>query len=410
MNLKHINSLIIFILASYPSLIFSADLYNPLTGYLTIPRVVVDTPPPGQAPLENVVVTIQEVIAVGANYLLKDRPISGESDRYDSSTGYLTIPQVVLADQVYEDVIVTLSTLISRTDWGIVTSAAPETFPASDVSQETVDLTLKWFNIAAAEWGNYGPVEMYIIGKDVEAARNLEDTYCQRHRALDPKWEVKWDCANDNYAIFTSYVDEGGAAISTQKKSTKQYDYMMMIMSAKYPGPSEESYKPVVLHEYFHIFQHSHINDECTDDTRDECERRNKMGGKDKPWFAEGGAEFMAQWLYSKQDGVREGYFSEIMLSKLASVEAYKAQNLPLDQLSYSSNVSTYDIGTWFIAYLIHNEGIETFRDQFYGRIKTMGFDEAFELSFGKTRSQYLADFDEFLNLTEDEMMLIIDY
>ena len=99
-----------------------------------------------------------------------------------------------------------MNTLISRTDWGIVTSAAPEIFPSSDVSQETVDLTLKWFNIAAAEWGNYGPVELYIVGNDAEAARNLEDAYCQRHRALDPKWEVEWDCANSNYAIFTGRV------------------------------------------------------------------------------------------------------------------------------------------------------------------------------------------------------------
>jgi hypothetical protein len=409
MNLKSTKSLLIFMLTLSPSLIFSADLYNPLNGYLTIPRVVIDTSPSGQAPLENIVVTIQEVIAFGGNYFLDDRPITGESDSYDSSTGYLTIPQLVLADQVYEDVVVTLSAFISRTDWGVLTAATPEVFPASDVSQDTVDLTIKWYNKAAAEWGNYGPVELYIVGNDVEAARNLEKEYCQRHKALDPKWEVKWDCANDNYQIFTRYVGEGGAAISTKKNPTRQYDFMMMIMSAKYPGPNEEDYKPVVFHEYFHIFQHSHIDDECTNDTRDECERRNKMGGDGKPWFAEGGAEYMGQWLYSKQDGVREGYFSEIMRRKLFSVEGYKAQNLPLDQLSYSSDVPTYDIGTWFIAYLIHEKGMEAFRDDFYGRLGEMGFDAAFELSFGKTRSQYLADFDEFLNLTEHEIMLIID-
>lgn len=409
MKSKRRNILLIFTLFLNPCSTFGADLYNPLTGYLTIPKVVIDGSSSGQAPIENIVVTIKDVISAGGSYLLDDRLITGEADSYDMSTGYLTIPQVVLENQVYENVVVTLNTLISRTDWGIVTSAAPEIFPSSDVSQETVDLTLKWFNIAAAEWGNYGPVELYIVGNDAEAARNLEDAYCQRHRALDPKWEVEWDCANSNYAIFTGYVDEGGAAISTQKRSTRQYDYLMMIMSAKYPGPREEDYKPVVLHEYFHIFQHSHINDECTGDTRDECERNNKMGGEGKPWFAEGGAEYMGQWLYSNQDGVREGYFSEIMLRKLASVEGYKAQNLPLDQLSYSSNVSAYDIGTWFIAYLIHNEGIEAFRDQFYGKIGKMAFDDAFELSFGKTRSQYLDDFDEFLNNSEDEIMLIID-
>ena len=154
MKSKRRNILLIFTLFLNPCSTFGADLYNPLTGYLTIPKVVIDGSSSGQAPIENIVVTIKDVISAGGSYLLDDRLITGEADSYDMSTGYLTIPQVVLENQVYENVVVTLNTLISRTDWGIVTSAAPEIFPSSDVSQETVDLTLKWFNIAAAEWGN----------------------------------------------------------------------------------------------------------------------------------------------------------------------------------------------------------------------------------------------------------------
>ena len=170
--------------------------------------------------------------------------------------------------------------------WGVITCAEPEVFKASDVSNETVNLTLQWYKIAVAEWGNYGPVEIYIIGNDTDAAKQLEDDYCERHKALDSNWKEEWDCANDNYQIFTRYIEDGGAAISTLKRTYLDYDFIMMIMSAKYPGPEEEDYKPVTLHEYFHIFQHSHLDGECTGDSRDTCDRDAKMGGKDTPWWS----------------------------------------------------------------------------------------------------------------------------
>ena len=31
-------------------------------------------------------------------------------------------------------------------------------------------------------------------------------------------------------------------------------------MSSKYPGPEEEDYKPVVMHEYFHVYQQANLS------------------------------------------------------------------------------------------------------------------------------------------------------
>ena len=293
-------------------------------------------------------------------------------------------------------------------EWGVVTCAEPEIFKTSDVSDEALELTLEWYNIAAEEWGNFGPVEIYVIGNDLDAAKVLEDEYCQRHKALDSKWNEEWDCANENYQIFTNYVDDGGAAISTFKRSHLDYDFFMMIMSSKYPGPEEEDYKPVTLHEYFHIFQHSQISDECSDDNRDTCERDSKMGGKGKPWFAEGGAEFMAQSLYSKQDGVSDNYLKQVMERKLnMSQEGYNSQGETLDQIGYDAQVNVYDVGAWFIAYLIHNEGVDAFIDGFYGDLDELGFNAAFEANFNKTRSDYLTEFDTFFAQSAEDVMAI---
>jgi hypothetical protein len=295
-------------------------------------------------------------------------------------------------------------------EWGVVTCAEPEVFKTSDVSDETLNLTIEWYNIGAEEWGNFGPVEIYIIGEDIDAAKALEDQYCERHKALDSNWNEEWDCANENYEIFTRYVDEGGAAISTFKRDYLEYDFMMMIMSAKYPGPTEDDYKPVTLHEYFHIFQHSQISDECSSDNRDTCERDSKMGGKDKPWFAEGGAEFMAQSLYSKQEGVRENYLREVMQHKLEmSQDGYNSQDEALDQLGYDAQVNVYDVGAWFIAYLVHNEGEDAYIEGFYGDLDELGFDAAFEANFNKTKSDYLAEFDTFFQQPAEDVMALFD-
>ena len=69
-----------------------------------------------------------------------------------------------------------------------------------------------------------------------------------------------------------------------------------------------------------------------------------------------------------------------------ASLEGYKDQDLRLDELSYDSDVGVYDIGSWFIAYLIHNEGESAFLDGFHDDLNELGFNASFEKNFNKTR------------------------
>jgi len=293
--------------------------------------------------------------------------------------------------------------------WGQQTCATPEVFAASDVSPETVNLTLEWYEIGSIAWGNYGPIEIYIIGENRPAAEELEDEYCERHKALDVNWKEEWDCANANYQIFTQYVEEGGAAVGTFMKAHTEYDFSTLIMSAKYPGPDEEDYKPVMLHEYFHIYQHAHIQDKCTDDSRDVCLRDDKMGGKNTPWFSEGGAEFMGQSLYAQQPGVDDNYLREVMERKLNhSLDGYKAQGVRLDNLTYQSDVNVYDVGAWFIAFLIHNEDESAFLEGFYGDLDELGFDGSFEKNFNSTRNSYLEDFELFLDQSREDIMSIL--
>ena len=94
-------------------------------------------------------------------------------------------------------------------------------------------------------------------------------------------WSKKWDCANKNHKIFTMYAEEGNAAVSTYLKEHLNYQFSTLIMSYKRPKPGEKDYAQVFLHEYFHVYQHAHVSDRCSDDQRKKCER-SKLNNKQR--------------------------------------------------------------------------------------------------------------------------------
>ena len=67
-----------------------------------------------------------------------------------------------------------------------------------------------------------------------------------------------------------------------------------------------------------------------------------------------------------------------------------------------------YDLGAWFIAYLIHNVGIETYRVNFYDDLNKLGFEGSFIENFGRSSAEFLDDFHAFLNLSIEAQLDII--
>ena len=301
--------------------------------------------------------------------------------------------------------------------WGEVITGTPPVYAAMDIDQSTIDLATKWYNVATDAWGNYGPTEIYIIGTDIEAARQIEDEFCDRHKKLDSGWKTEWDCANENYPLFTRYAKEGSAGVSTYNRDYLNYYFTTVSLSTQRPSPDEEDYKVVTMHEYFHVYQHAHISD--TDVNGDKTGRENKSGGEGKPWFAEGTAEFFAQLLYSRQPGVSANYLEEIMTRKYtSSINGYLAYDKGLKDLSYADPVAcswgyecwfdTYGVGTWFIAYLVDQVGEETVRVDYYKDLDELGFEASFVKHFQKSSDEMVRDFDVFLSGGLNEALKIL--
>ena len=297
--------------------------------------------------------------------------------------------------------------------WGQITSEKPRVYNATDISQSTIDLTLEWYRIGANAWGNYGPLEIWIVGSSKDAAIELDKLWCETRLEMDSDWNIKWDCANgdpyvtgNGWSPFYNFVNDGGAAVSTYRRDYFNYHFMTMTMSSKFPSPSEDDYKVVTLHEYFHIYQHSHISDIEINGNKEQ--RGSKNGGEGKPWFAEGSAEYMAQLLYSKQSGVKSGYLKERMGWKFSTVSDYKTFGKRLEEITYSDPVNAYDIGSWFIAYLVHQKGEEVLVKDFYSDLNELGFEGSFQKHYGKSSKESVDDFNLFLDQGITEALKII--
>ena len=283
--------------------------------------------------------------------------------------------------------------------WGQKIDNKAEFYAASDVSAFQVKLTRKWYEIAAHAWGNYGPLEFWVVGSSKKAASQLDQKYCQIRKQKNPAMHVR-DCLRRGHN-FASYAINGSAGLNTRRNENEQWSGFIITMSGKYPGPEEEDYMPVVLHEYFHVYQHAHVQSR----KKSEREKRNRKN----PWWSEGGAEYMAQLLYSRQEGVRTGYLRQKMQRKLKSLKDLRSGESIRDIPYGKRGIIGYDLGAWFIAFLIHKTSEEAYRVRFFQDLNREGFEGAFRKSFGRSSNQFLDEFhNTFLKLSRTEKLRIL--
>jgi hypothetical protein len=283
--------------------------------------------------------------------------------------------------------------------WGKIITGEAEFYAASDVPQSQIRLTEKWYEIAAGAWGNYGPLEFWIVGKGEAAAEELDKKYCALRKRKDPTVSLRH--CRDRGHNFVSYAKGGNAGLNTRRNERSQWSGFIITMSGKFPGPDEEDYRPVVLHEYFHVYQHAHIH------SRNETERESL--GRKNPWWGEGGAEYMAQLLYSRQPGVRPGYLGEVMRRKLNSLKDLRdGENIRHIPYGPRARIA-YDLGAWFIAFLVHKVGEDAYLKGFHQDLNKMGFEGSFRNNFGISSEKLLRQFhNSFLKLSLQDKMRII--
>ena len=64
--------------------------------------------------------------------------------------------------------------------WGQIVDFPPEIFFASDLSNTLREKFMIDLNLAISQFGNYGPLECYVLGNSTNAANELAIQYCNR--------------------------------------------------------------------------------------------------------------------------------------------------------------------------------------------------------------------------------------
>lgn len=287
--------------------------------------------------------------------------------------------------------------------WGLETSDLPNYYFTSDVPQSQINTINENYNIASNAWGNFGPLEYWIIGNDISLADSLDIAYCDKRYEMDPSLGSNYivNCLNRGYN-FVDYVNNGGAGLNTRRNQDDDYSVFVITHGSKFPSPSETDYDVVAMHEYFHVYQQAHVF------TKNEQERASKFPSN--PWFVEGGATFMSELLYSQQTNVSSNYLAEVMSWKLQNLDIFLASGIRLEDIQYGTESVqyAYELGAWFTAFLIHNFGVETYLVDFHDDLNILSFEQSFVVNFGKSSLEILDEFHDFLNLPVTDQLLIL--
>jgi len=305
---------------------------------------------------------------------------------------------------------------------------AIELFAASDVDEDIADAMETTLNVAADYWGLWWPVEYWVMGLDEAAGIELVEEFCSRRDSL-AQWDygdcMDWEASSEEHSMirYQAFSAECFVPISACSDAawSGEPEWGFHRFTQSYPfglagmmGISGDDDLAVVLHEYWHGVQHSHIS------TLDYNLREALMG---PVWFVEGSAEYMGQygWADLRSQGllpmVPSGdypyEFRGNMLDKLSYIdEAFSGEcegRELIELIEYSDPCTiAYDLGAWSIAYLLSQAGDDVLLEEFYPGLETSGWVGSFEQVAGITLEEFNADFMEFIRQSDKERMAIL--
>jgi len=302
--------------------------------------------------------------------------------------------------------------------WKQEINCPAEVFVAKDVKQSTknnIEATLK---AASDAWGNFGPVEYWVMGIDQAYSIELIKKYCQR-RAENGNMNFDYCLKrekNSGHGML-SYQKSGAEALASKRPFGsaghnggmdwgihKFGSSLPFGFEGKLDMPAGEDQK-TVMHEYFHAVQHAHIL---------ELQRykRDKLWGP--VWFVEGGAEYMASVTYKrlisekKLDLIKnskwEYDFRQSMQEKFQRAKNQNTRHnciLQMREITYNSPCREffYDGGAWAVAYLLNQTNENILLNEWEG---------AFKKSFSKSSKEFYKEFAGFLKQDITSAMQII--
>jgi hypothetical protein len=306
--------------------------------------------------------------------------------------------------------------------WGQIVEFEPEFFFSNDLPEfareglkETVKLVSNYF-------GLYGPTEIWSVGRDATSSdkRELEEVFCERRSTRKDHWDRFTNYEN---CLALNEFEEIGSSITGQRT----FGYHIMYHRNDFTFANNSEFRhyafTTMAHEYTHIVQSANLFTKEEEDRPDGDRRRVGWG---PIFFSEGSAVYYAEYIMRKLrlDGVSvenspnvdmqgddlRSLMRDIMENHIVP-HLDSCPNFNIWDINYSTRqtCSPYRIGAWGVAYLLNMvNDQDAFWKTLWPNIDEMGWDGAFEFTFGISMEQFNQEFLEFLELPIEEQLEII--
>jgi len=340
---------------------------------------------------------------------------------------------------------------MSEDYWGKIVDFKPEIFFASDISETIINGFTSDLTLATQTWGNYGPLEYWILGNDINAANSLSELYCQRRTERNQQFfspgfnyesclgammypnNTSSNSAIPDYMLnnpdfigrFEEYrsisdnLPSGSAGLNGDRGNG--FHYLTSSLPFAYEpnewNISKEGGSSItVFHEYFHVVNAANVytTEYIVDETGNSV--RPDMGPTS---MIEGSANYLSEYtirtlidqgLYTKSSNWNVT-LRDVMKSRMEDIQNM-ISNCPdfnLANLNYGNSCDPYTFGMWGIAWLLnHINNQNAYQEVLFPTINDLGYYSAFEQTFGLSFNDFNEEFKTFLQLNIDEQLEII--
>ncbi|MDC1049019.1 hypothetical protein OAQ80_05875 [Flavobacteriaceae bacterium] len=355
-------------------------------------------------------------------------------------------------------------------DWGESKDEYSELFYTSDISELDIEGMIRDFRMIEDNLGKFGG-EFYFIGPDIEAALELAKTYCTRKVERGQLYYYDGSSLPDGYTLEqihsacmsemmaphapTDWTDTNGSFFTNDLANHigifERYRRAKVegafagggianrnwnLRGAYYTSP--QGYDPLTYKEGTPTWAYSKflliefvpyiyaIYNDSRETFVDVTGNTKRLGGG--PDWISGGRNFFLNYILRKwhNEGIYtlpswapntitqnlRDYMSNVM-SKVQE-QYLTCPNFRLEDL-FSSGVppngscTYYEIGAWAHAYLSHKVGNPSvFTKVLMPKVNALGFDNAFQETFGLDFDQLNIEFKDFLSLPLEQQLEII--
>ena len=309
--------------------------------------------------------------------------------------------------------------------FGIQPENQVEVFVASDISKEVKASVTETLALAVESWGSTGRLEYWVLGVDRKAALELSEQFCKRRveRGNMTMRECMRDRFNKDHG-FLSYQKIGADAVATGRPSMSaghnggsewgfhRYSSSLPLGFAGLLDTAAEGDQLTIFHEYWHSVQQASIN------AKDHRTRRKQMG---PVWFAEGSAVAMAEitterlWASGKLRKWNNAdrpwpNLKQRMTSKMRIVLQKRDECDSILPDTYESECAqlAYESGGWAVAYLMDKHGANVLLESFHPKVAELGWEAAFQETFGQSSEEFIKEFETFVDLPLAEQVKIL--